>query len=146
MAGMRIGYAFGSEKLIGYLNDVKFSFNSYTMNMTAIAAGVASIEDEKYFKDTVAKVVATRERTKTELSKLGFIFPDSKTNFIFARHKSVPADDIFNALRANDIYVRHWNKARISDYMRITIGTDKEMDKVLDFLKDYLKNYNIKEN
>jgi histidinol-phosphate aminotransferase len=126
MAGMRIGYAMGSEKLIGYLNDVKFSFNSYTMNATAIAAGVASVENEKYFKDTVAKVVATRERTKLELSKLGFIFPDSKTNFIFASHKTVPADDIFNALRANKMYVRHWNKDRISNYMRISIGTDEE--------------------
>jgi histidinol-phosphate aminotransferase len=142
MAGMRIGYAMGSKKLIGYLNDVKFSFNSYTMNATAIAAGVASVENEKYFKDTVARVVATRERTKAELSKLGFIFPDSKTNFIFASHKTVPADDIFNALRANEMYVRHWNKDRISNYMRISIGTDEEMDKVLEFLKDYLKDYN----
>jgi histidinol-phosphate aminotransferase len=141
MAGMRIGYAMGSERLIGYLNDVKFSFNSYTMNATAIAAGVASVENEKYFKDTVAKVVATRERTKGELSKLGFVFPDSKTNFIFASHKSVPADDIFNALRANEMYVRHWNKDRIENYMRISIGTDEEMDKVLEFLKDYLKDY-----
>jgi histidinol-phosphate aminotransferase len=140
MAGMRIGYAMGSKKLIGYLNDVKFSFNSYTMNATAIAAGVASVENEKYFRETVAKVVATRERTKGELSKLGFIFPDSKTNFIFASHKTVPADDIFNALRANEMYVRHWNKDRISNYMRISIGTDEEMDKVLEFLKDYLKD------
>jgi histidinol-phosphate aminotransferase len=142
MAGMRIGYAMGSEKLIGYLNDVKFSFNSYTMNATAIAAGVASVEDEKYFKDTVARVVATRERTKAELSRLGFVFPDSKTNFIFAAHKSVSGDEIFKALRANEMYVRHWNKDRISNYMRISIGTDEEMDKVLEFLKDYLKEYN----
>jgi histidinol-phosphate aminotransferase len=138
MAGMRIGYAMGSEKLIGYLNNVKFSFNSYTMNTTAIAAGVASVQDEKYFRDTVARVVATRERTKEELSKLGFIFPDSKTNFIFAAHKTVPADEIFNALRANEMYVRHWNKDRISNYMRISIGTDEEMDKVLAFLREYL--------
>jgi histidinol-phosphate aminotransferase len=138
MAGMRIGYAMGSEKLIGYLNNVKFSFNSYTMNATAIAAGVASVQDEKYFRDTVARVVATRERTKEELSKLGFIFPDSKTNFIFAAHKIVSADEIFNALRANEMYVRHWNKDRISNYMRISIGTDEEMDKVLAFLREYL--------
>jgi histidinol-phosphate aminotransferase len=138
MAGMRIGYAMGSEKLIGYLNNVKFSFNSYTMNATAIAAGVASVQDEKYFRDTVARVMATRERTKEELSKLGFIFPDSKTNFIFAAHKTVSADEIFNALRANEMYVRHWNKDRISNYMRISIGTDEEMDKVLAFLREYL--------
>lgn len=140
MAGMRIGYAMGSEKLIGYLNDVKFSFNSYTMNATAIAAGVASVEDETYFKDTIAKVVDTRERTKSELSRLGFVFPDSKTNFIFAAHKTVPAQDIFDALRAEEIYVRHWNKPRISNYMRISIGTDEEMNKVICFLEEYLKN------
>jgi histidinol-phosphate aminotransferase len=109
------------------------------MNATAIAAGVASVENERYFQDTVAKVVATRERTKAELSALGFTFPDSKTNFIFATHKSVPADEIFNALRANEIYVRHWDKERISNYMRISIGTDGEMDKVLEFLREYLR-------
>jgi histidinol-phosphate aminotransferase len=139
MAGMRIGYAMGSEKLIGYLNDVKFSFNSYTMNATAIAAGVASVEDEKYFRDTVARVVATREWTKVELAKLGFVFPDSKTNFIFAAHERVSGNEIFNALREKEIYVRHWNKERIGDYLRISIGTEEEMEKVIGFLKGYLK-------
>jgi histidinol-phosphate aminotransferase len=139
MAGMRIGYAMGSEKLIGYLNDVKFSFNSYTMNATAIAAGVASVEDEKYFRDTVARVVATREWTKGELAKLGFVFPDSKTNFIFAAHERVSGNEIFNALREKEIYVRHWNKERIGDYLRISIGTEEEMEKVIGFLKGYLK-------
>ena len=74
LAGLRIGYAMGSEKLIHYLNDVKFSFNSYTMNAVTIAAGIASVEDEAYLQDTVAKVVRTRERVKKELSDLGFIF------------------------------------------------------------------------
>lgn len=139
MAGMRIGYAMGSRKLIRYLNDVKFSFNSYTMNAITIAAGVASVEDEAYFQETTAKVVATRERTKRELARLGFVFPDSKTNFIFAAHRTVPAQEIFEALRANRMYVRHWNKPRIANYMRISIGTDEEMDKVLAFLEAYLK-------
>lgn len=139
MAGIRIGYAMGSRKLIRYLNDVKFSFNSYTMNAITIAAGVASVEDEAYFQETTAKVVATRERTKRELARLGFVFPDSKTNFIFAAHRTVPAQEIFEALRANRMYVRHWNKPRIANYMRISIGTDEEMDKVLAFLETYLK-------
>ena len=143
MAGMRIGYAMGSKKLIKYLNDVKFSFNSYTMDAIAIAAGVASVEDEAYFAETTAKVVATRERTKKELARLGFTFPDSKTNFVFAAHKTVPAQEIFDALRENMMYVRHWNKPRISNYMRISIGTDEEMDKVLAFLEGYLKNRQI---
>ena len=140
MAGMRIGYAMGNEKLIKYLNDVKFSFNSYTMNATAIAAGVASVEDEQYFQETVAKVVSTRERIKKELSRLDFVFTDSRTNFIFAAHKRVPAQEIFDALRANQIYVRHWNKPRIENHMRISIGTDEEMDTVIRFLEEYLKD------
>ncbi len=140
MAGMRIGYAMGSKKLIKYLNDVKFSFNSYTMSAIAIAAGVASVEDEPYFAQTTAKIIATRERTKKELAKLGFVFPDSKTNFIFAAHRTVPAQEIFEALRAERIYVRHWNKPRIDNYLRISIGTDEEMDRVLAFLKAYLRD------
>lgn len=140
MAGLRIGYAMGSKKLIKYLSDVKFSFNSYTMSTLAIAAGVASVEDEAYFAETTAKVVATRERTKRELARLGFVFPDSKTNFIFAAHRTVPGQELFEALRANGIYVRHWNKPRIENYLRISVGTDEEMDKVLAFLEDYLKN------
>lgn len=139
MAGMRIGFAIGSKKLIGYLNDAKFSFNSYTMNATSIMAGVASVEDETYFQETVAKVIATRERTKEELSKLGFTFPDSKTNFIFASHETIPAKELFEALRANEIYVRHWNKPRISNYLRISIGTDEEMNKLIAFLKQYIQ-------
>lgn len=139
MAGMRIGFAIGSKKLIGYLNDAKFSFNSYTMNATSIVAGVASVEDEAYFQQTVAKVIATRERTKEEMSKLGFTFPDSKTNFIFAAHETIPAKELYEALRANEIYVRHWNKPRISNYLRISIGTDEEMDKLIAFLKQYIQ-------
>lgn len=138
MAGMRIGYAMGSRKLIGCLNDVKFAFNSYTMGAVAIAAGVASVEDEAYFAETTARVVATRERTKRELARLGFVFPDARTNFIFAAHRSVPAQEIFDALRGNRMYVRHWNKPRIADHLRISIGTDEEMDKVLGFLESYL--------
>ncbi len=139
LAGMRIGYAMGSSKLIQYLNDVKFSFNSYTMNTLTIVAGVASMMDEAYFRENIAKVVATRERTKLELAKLGFTFGDSKTNFIFATHKTVPAQEIFEALRKNKIYVRYWNKPRIANYLRISIGTDEEMDKLLTFLATFLK-------
>ena len=138
LAGMRIGYAMGSQKLIQYLNDVKFSFNSYTMNALTIAAGVASLEDEAYFRQNLTKVVATRERAKKELARLGFVFGDSKTNFIFAAHKTVPAQEIFEALRASKIYVRHWNKPRIANYLRISVGTDEEMDRLFAFLEQYL--------
>lgn len=139
MAGMRIGFAIGSKKLIGYLNDAKFSFNSYTMNATAIAAGVASVADEAYFKTTVSKVVETREWTKKELQRLGFEFLDSKTNFVFAKHENISGKELFEALRANQIYVRHWDKPRIGEYLRISIGTDEEMKRLIDFLQEYIK-------
>ena len=138
LAGMRIGYAIGNEKMISYLNDVKYSFNSYTMNQTTIAAGAAAIRDVEYFRKTVKKVMETREWSKEELKKLGFSFEDSKSNFIFATHKSVPAGKIFQALRERHIYVRYFEKPRIDNYLRITIGTREEMQTLFDFLKDYL--------
>lgn len=143
MAGMRIGVAFGNPKLIKYLEDAKFSFNSYTMNTTSIISGVASVEDEDYFQKTVAKVIATREKTKQELKELGFTFPDSKTNFIFAKHEKISGQEIFDALKENRIFVRHWNKPRISDYLRISIGTDEEMQTMVDFLKKYIATKNL---
>ena len=139
LAGLRIGFAIGSQKLIGYLNDAKFSFNSYTMNAPTIAAGVASVEDEEYFQKTVARVVRTRENTKKELTRLGFTFPHSSTNLIFATHKDIPGEELFQALRSHNIYVRHWNKPRIQDSLRISIGTDEEMQALIAFLEDYLE-------
>lgn len=138
MAGLRIGFCMGSEKLIGYLNDVKFSFNSYTMNLPSQAIGVEAVKDDAYFKDTTARIIRTRERVKKEMTKLGFTFPDSMANFIFASHKSVPARDIFEALRNAGIYVRYWDKPRIHNSLRITIGTDEQMDTMLRFLQEYL--------
>lgn len=139
LAGMRIGYAFGNPKLIKYLNDVKYSFNSYTMNTTAIAAGVAAVADDAYFRETLQKVIATRERTKEELHRLGFSFEDSRSNFIFATHPDYPAKELFEALREADIYVRYFAKPRIDNYLRISIGTDEEMDALIRFLENYMK-------
>ena len=139
MAGARIGMAFGNEKLIKYMNDVKFSINSYTMNRLTVAAGTAALEDEEYFKETCDKVIATRERTKVRLRELGFDMPDSKSNFVFVTHESIPASDIFNAAKSAGIYLRWWNKDRISNRLRISIGTDEEMDALLTFLKEYIE-------
>ena len=139
MAGLRIGFCIGNEKLIKYLNDVKFSFNSYTMNLPSQVLGVEAVKDEAYFRETTGKIVATREWVKKELSQLGFTFPDSKANFVFASHKTVPAQEIFQALREADIYVRYWNKPRINNSLRITIGTDDEMHSLIAFLRNYLE-------
>ena len=136
---MRIGYAFGNPELIIYLNDVKYSFNSYTMDRTTLATGVAAIQDKAYFTETCGKIMSTREWTKKELSTLGFTFPDSKTNFIFASHNSCPAKEIFEALREEHIYVRYFPKDRIDNHLRISIGTDEEMKKLVEFLTEYLQ-------
>lgn len=138
MAGMRIGFAIGNETMIQYLNDVKFSFNSYTMNQTSIAMGVACVKDDEYFKDIVGKVIATRERVKKELKELGFSFPDSMSNFIFATHESVPAVELFEACKKENIFVRYFKKPRIDNYLRISIGTDEEMDELIRVIKKYV--------
>ena len=136
MAGSRIGYAISNAKVIKYLNDVKYSFNSYTMDSVTIALGVESVKDRAYLEEMTAKIIATREWTKEELKKLGFVFGDSKSNFIFAKHPSVGAMEIFNALREQDIYVRHFSKPeRINEYLRISIGTDEEMRIFVDAVK-----------
>ena len=140
MAGARIGYAMGSKELIRALNDVKYSFNSYTMNRPAILMGKASIEDEDYFCRTRDRILATREWFKKELSSLGFTFPDSKANFVFARHENIKAKDIFQAAREAGIYVRYFEKPRIDNYLRITIGTDEEMRKFITFLISFMEN------
>ena len=136
LAGLRIGYAFGCEKLIKYLLDAKFSFNSYTMNMPSLTLGAAAMNDREYFEKTTAKVVATRERVKVQLKELGFEFGDSATNFIFARHPQKPGKEIFDYLRAHDIIVRRFDLPRISEYLRISIGTDEDMDTLISVLKE----------
>ena len=136
MAGMRIGFAMGNEKLIKYMNDVKFSVNSYTMNPVTQICGAESVKDEVYFKKTVDKIIATRENAKIKLKNLGFNFPDSKSNFIFASHNTKPANEIFDELKKRKIFVRYWNKPRISNYLRITVGTPEEMTSLLNALEE----------
>ena len=139
MAGSRIGFAISNPTLIKYLNDVKYSFNSYTMDTITIAAGTAAMRDLAYFEMTRDKIIKTREWTKQELKRLGFVFGDSKSNFIFAMHPDVSGVALFEALREHDIFVRHFsNPARINEYLRITIGTDEQMKTFIAFLEDYL--------
>lgn len=138
LAGMRIGFACGSPGLIRYLNDAKYSFNSYTMDRTALAAGVASVRDQAYFRETCRRIVETREWTKKELKALGFSFEDSKANFIFASHETCPAEELFRALREQHIYVRYFPGGRTDNFLRITVGTRKEMETFVSFLKKYL--------
>ena len=138
LAGSRVGFAMASPVLIKYLNDVKYSFNSYTMDRITIETATAAIKDRAYFEETTAKVIKTREWTKTELKRLGFTFCDSKSNFIFAKPANVSATKLFEDLKADNIFVRHFSSPeRINDYLRISIGTDEQMHTLIKFLENY---------
>lgn len=137
MAGMRIGYAIGSKRLIQAMNDVKFSINSYTMNQHSLMVGAKIIANREYFDEVTKKIVDTRENAKKKLSELGFTFPDSKANFIFAKHKSHRAKDIFEYLKTKNIFVRYFNVPRIDNYLRITVGTDEQMEKLYEALEKF---------
>ena len=138
-AGLRLGYAMSNASLIRYLNDVKYSFNSYTMNRLTIEAGAALIRDEEYFQSTIRRIIRTRQETTASLRDLGFIVPESAANFVFASHPSASGEELFTYLKSKKIYVRWWNKPRIRNYLRITIGTDEEMGILLEALKEYLR-------
>ena len=135
LAGMRIGAAFASPELIRYLTDVKYSINSYTLNTAALIAGAASARDREYFQETVGKIIRTRERVSARLRSLGFTFEDSAANFLFVTHPEIPAVKLFEALKEEGIYVRYFRQPRIDNYLRITIGTDEEMDALIRFLE-----------
>lgn len=138
MAGVRIGYALGNKDVISAIFAAKDSMNSYPLDSVAIAAGVASVGDEAYFRDTLAKVIATRERLTKALRELDFDVKDSSTNFVFAEHSTRGAKEIQEYLKTRDIYVRYFNKDRINNRLRITVGTDAEIDMLLAALREYL--------
>lgn len=139
LAGSRIGFAISNPVLIKYLNDVKYSFNSYTMDQITIKVGVAALCDKEYFEKTTQKIIDTREWTKGELKRLGFEFGDSKSNFIFAKNPDISGVELFEALKKEGIFVRHFSKPeRIKEYLRISIGTDEQMQKFIDFLESYI--------
>lgn len=127
LAGLRVGFAVGHEDLIEGLERTKNSFNSYTLDRLALAGALEAIKDEEYFQMTRRKVIATREWTTKELSKIGFSVVPSQANFILIRHASHPARDLFQKLRNEGILVRYFDKPRVRDYLRVTIGTEEEM-------------------
>lgn len=138
MAGLRIGYAIASPEIIKAMNDVKYSINSYTLNQPSIILGTLAAQNGAYYDEITAKVVATRSRTVKRLSELGFTCLPSSANFVFAKHNKRSGQEIFDALKAAGIYVRHFSAPRIDDYLRITIGTDAQMDAMFEFLEKYL--------
>lgn len=128
LAGLRVGFAFGNPNLITALNCVKNSINSYTLDRLAIAGAAAAVEDEDYFQAQRKKVMDTRAWSVKRLEELGFAVLPSKSNFIFVTHPAVPARQLFAGLREEGVLVRYFDLPRIDNYLRISIGTDREME------------------
>lgn len=142
LAGLRIGFAIGSKALIDIMEAVKNSYNSYTVDSLSIEMGAASIEDDEYFKSTCKKVIKTRERVTLELEKLGFDVLDSQTNFIFVTHNKHNMKSLFEYLKTQKVFIRYFSLPRIENYVRITIGTNEEMDIFLEKTKEFILNDN----
>ncbi|MEH6636710.1 MAG: aminotransferase class I/II-fold pyridoxal phosphate-dependent enzyme, partial [Halioglobus sp.] len=138
LAGLRVGWAMGHALLIDALERVKNSFNSYPLDVLAQHAAVASIEDDDHFVQTCQRVIDTRARLSLEMSALGFEVLPSAANFIFVRHRVRPAGELFAALRERGIIVRYFDKPRINNYLRITIGTNPQCDTLLAALQELL--------
>lgn len=138
LAGMRVGYAMGSEHLIEGLNRIKNSFNSYPLGHLQIAAAIAAFDDTQYFENTRQKVISERERVVDKLQSLGFEVLPSKSNFVLVRHPQNKADLLAQSLREKGIIVRYFAKPRIDQFLRITIGTDAQNTLLIECLKQIL--------
>ena len=140
MAGMRIGFALGSADLIEGLERVKNSFNSYPLGHLQIAAGISAIEDSDYFKDTCQRVIHNRAKLTIDLEELGFSVVPSAGNFVLVRHFRASALKIYGQLKNNGILVRHFNKQRLDNFLRITVGTTEQNDQLVAALSTILRS------
>ncbi|MDR2417543.1 MAG: histidinol-phosphate transaminase [Treponema sp.] len=131
LAGLRVGYAIAHAELIEGLRRVRDSFNSYTLDRLALAGATAAIRHSAYYDDCDRRIIATRKRVSTQLAALGFEFVPSSANFIFTRHPAIKGSALFEALRERGILTRRWDVSRIADYLRVSIGTDADMDAFL---------------
>ena len=131
LAGLRAGYAVGSEPLIEGLCRMRDSFNSYTVDRLAMAGAAAAVSDAEYYEETARMVIATRERAAEGLRSLGFEVLPSAANFVFARPPGIGGAEFFAELRSRGILVRHFGGGRAADFLRVSIGTDGEMDEFL---------------
>ena len=134
LAGARVGFCVANPELIADMNRIKFSYSPYNVNSLSQAAAVAAMEDENYFRDTVGKICATRADTMTKLRERGFTGPDSATNFLFVTTNRMPCKQIFERLRQKGVLIRYFSAPRLSDYLRITIGTPEQMQRFFEEL------------
>ena len=131
MAGARLGYALGPAALIADLEKIKYSVNPYNVNRLTLRLGEATVDAEAYYREKCAAIMATRERTAEALAALGFTVLPSKTNFLFVRSDKIGGRALYEKLKDRGILVRHFGNPRIADYIRLTIGTDAQMDACL---------------
>lgn len=140
LAGLRLGFAVGSERLISVLEAVKNSYNSYTVDSLAVEIGRASVLDDAYFKETCRKIMHTRQRITEELRALGFQVMDSSANFLFVTHDTLSMKDMFEYLKTKKVFIRYFSVPRIENYVRISVGTDAEMDVLMKEIRGYIDN------
>ena len=139
LAGLRVGLAIGPPALIAALERVKDSFNSYPLGVVAQRAATAAYEDAAWFEETCARVARNREQLREGLEALGFEVVPSAANFLFARHRSMAGRELFAVLRERGIVVRRWDKPRIVDYLRITVGTEAQVQRLLHTLEEVVQ-------
>lgn len=142
MAGARLGFAFGDKELIADLNKIKYSTNPYNINRITLVAGEAAIKDNEYYLENCKKIIAARDYTTAELRKIGFEVIDSKANFVFASSNKISGGRLYAALKEKGILVRHFTDAKISNYIRVTIGTMEEMTAFINAVKKILEDEN----
>lgn len=143
LAGLRIGFAIGNPDLINGLDRIKNSINSYTLDRLAQTAAIASIKDTEYFEETKVKIIQTRDFTSKKLSELEFKVLPSSSNFLFASHNKFSAEELFLKLKERGILVRYFKKNRINNFLRITVGTDKEMQEFFKEVELILNQNNL---
>ena len=136
LAGARLGFAMGNAELISDLNRIKFSFNPYNVNRLTCLAGIAAMEDEEYFQTCTRTVARTREKTAAALKTMGFTLTDSKANFLFAESSRIPGGELYRKLKEKGILVRHFDKPRLENRLRITVGSEQQMEALLTALKE----------
>jgi len=139
LAGLRAGFAIGSEELIEGLRRMRDSFNSYTLDRLALAGAAAAVKETDYYNEINSRVVVTRERVIKTLQELGFNVLPSSANFVFIKPPKINAADFFAALRERGILVRHFNKDKIAGFLRVSIGTDREMDTFLEVCREIIR-------
>ena len=139
MAGARLGYALGPAALIADLEKIKFSVNPYNVNRLTLRLGEATVDAESYYQEKCAAIVRTREETAEKLRNMGFEVLPSKTNFLFVKNDKIGGRELYEKLKDRGILVRHFGNVRISDYIRVTIGTDEQMAACLDAIRGILE-------